>query len=225
MNSEAGEIANVAKCLEHGLDVCGGEDRGVYALSDAAAKGHVGVLGVLSEAGVRDSGEALMRAISVKNRDSIMFLVKHYENHSLTHLLRDTRTGVLILFKVLEYFYDPLSPKLVRWLIGVGANTTPKVTIVQPGGVSTIYTARELVGWYKRKHNREEVPTLYAIDQLLKQEEAVKALSWRWPRDLCLCRSGRKKQECVRFRVKFLSRNTTSRVVLQGLLRYTRKSF
>ena len=226
MKCEAGDVADVEKLLKHGLELCGGEDRGVCALTVAAEKGHRRVLELLSGAGVRDDGEALMRAIIVKNRDSIMFLVKHYERHSLAHVLRDTRTGVLILFKVLEYFSDPLSPRLMHWLVGVGANTAPRVLVFQRGGVAIKSTARELVASLKQKHTREEVPTLYAMDRLLKQEEAVKALSWRWPGCECSsCISKRTRDSRVLSRAVYMSRNATSRVVLQGLLRYTRKSF
>lgn len=208
----SGDVAAVQKAVDgFGLEVCGGAD----AFVCAAEEGHTQVLDVLSEAGVRDAAEALMRAISLKQRSSIKFLVRQYERHSLTYL-QGTRTGVTILFKVLEYFEDCFSPKLAYWLIESGVNLDTRVALVQGGNIARRYiTARELVSEFRTVHSRESVPTLYAIERTMKQQEAVQALSWLWP-------SVNPKKRSQRVVVRIV-RNRTARVALRGLLRYMEK--
>lgn len=179
----------------------------------AAEQGHTQLLDVLSEAGVRDTGEALMRAISLKKRNSTMFLIRQYDRYNLNYV-NNTRTGVTLLFKVLEYFEDCFSPKLVRWLMDAGVNTDTRVALVQPGVPQRFITPRELIDEFKRVYTREGVPALYAIDTLLKQEAAAKALDWLWPRVETVNRR-RKATVVVR-----IYRPTTPNVALRALLRY-----
>ena len=218
--ARAGDIASVREALQHGLNVCGGADGGVDAFVCAAEEDHTEVLDVLCEAGVRDTGEALMRAISLKKRDSTMFLLKQYERDSLNHV-NNTRTGVLLMFKVLEYFDDYFSAKLFRWLMDAGANTEARVSLVQSvDEPALVITARELVDRFKGVHSREECPALYLIDKLLKQEVATKALSWLWPYEHEVRAPPCK---CTHIRI-WRQKTVTSPVALRSILRYMRKT-
>ena len=123
-----------------------------------------------------------------------------------------------ILFKVLEYFEDCFSPKLFRWLIEAGVNTDHRVVLVQRGDRPDRYiSARELVEEFTTVHSPESVPALFAIEKTMKQQEAVKALSWLWPVEKKSGKSGKSGRVVVR-----VVRNRAPRVVLRSLLRYTR---
>ena len=221
---EEGDVEVVKHALEHGLDIFGGLSGGVNALVQSARRGHVGVMQLLSEAGVRDTGAALMCAIRFYRRNSVMFLLKHYETCSLNYV-DGTRTGVSLLFKTIELFRYSFSPKLLHWLVSAGVPTKARVTVVQhpaAGAGREKFTPRELVDFYKDAYTREEAPTLFAIDKLLKQEEAVHAVSWLWP--AVDWRWPSKKATPIPVHVVRRSRSSTSRVVLSGLVRYINKS-
>lgn len=213
--ARTGDVDSVEQAVgEYGLDVCGGAE----AFVCAAEEGHTHVLDVLAGAGLRESGEAMMRAISCKQMDSVKFLVCQYEKNSL-NFVAGTNIGVIILFKVLEYFEEDFSPKLVHWLIKVGVNTDARVTLIQDTSAPLFITARELIQKFKEKNSREDVPMLYAIDRVLKQEEAIKAHSWVWPRPRVFAKHKKKKGRVV---VRIFRINT-SHAVLGALWRYTRK--
>lgn len=210
--ARAGEVGAVREFLnEPGFDL----RDGFHAFVCAAEEGHIQVLDVLSQAGVRDTGEALMRAISLKKWDSAVFLFRQYDRFNLNHI-NNTRTGVSILFKALEYFQDCFSPKLLRWLMDAGANTHARVKLVQPGLPCRFITPRELIDEFKRVDTRQSVPSLYAIDNLLKQEAGVLARDWLWPKD----KTGRKSKNTVAVRIVL---PTTPHVALSALFKYTRK--
>lgn len=222
--ADEGDVDGVKRVLQHGLDICGGASRGVNVLIRSARRGHVGVMQLLSEAGVRDTGEALMCAIRFNRRNSIMFLLKQYERYSLNYV-DGTRAGVKLLFKTIELFRYSFSPKLLHWLVGAGVPTKARVTVVQhpaAGAGREKLTARELVDIYEDTYTREEAPTLYAIDKVLKQEEAIHAVSWLWPS--VDWRWPSKKRPPIPVHVERRSNRSTSRVVLSGLVNYIKKT-
>lgn len=218
-----GDIDGVKKILEHGLDLCGGPSGGVDALAKAAHGGHVGIMAVLSEHGVKDSGRALLCAIDSRQKDSIMFLLEQYDRDSLDYVKRRMGMVSSLLFFIIKSRNDfvHFAPKLVRWVIDrarpEGDFRRPTVSF-QPIGTAQIEVASTLVG---AREGGEQ--TLRAISRLLKQAKAVHAVSLLWPRVVWLGPGKKKKAQAPSVSIVRRTRLGTSRVVLGGLFRYARK--
>lgn len=211
--------------LRLGLDVCGGISGGVKALEHAAGKGHVEVMQLLTDAGVKDTGACFVLAAQLGQRNSIRFLMKQYEKDALDHV--EASSGPTLLIAAIKN--QRLGPKMVRWLMDAGANTRQSLILrVHPtmGPQVDVGTPKNFLGRGMARYTPGKVPpTLIAIDRLLRQEEAVHAKSWLWPEvDVEVEETG-KKSSLTSIHVVRMSRSTTSRVVLGGLLRYTRKKF
>lgn len=206
-------------CL--GLDVCGGVTRGVRALELAAGMGHVEVMQLLTDAGVKDNdGACLCFTVACAKQNSVRFLQKQYEKDSLDHVKE--LSGTSLLHGVIKN-HQHLGPKMLRWLINAGANTTASlyVMIRETGAEVDLGTPRALLVSEMGQYSPDEVPsTLTAIDRLFKQEEAIHAKSWLWSGGV-----EKTKKKSSLTSIKYLRRSSrdTSRVVLSGLLRYTRK--
>ena len=204
-----------------GLDVCGGASRGVKALELAAGTDQVEVMQLLAEAGVRDTGSALASAIIVAKRNSINFLLKQYERDSLDHVNKGS--GPTLLICAIRNYKYKFAPKLVRWLLDSGASTTRIVTMVDADGIQVHRgTARACMRFEKATQVvGGNGGKLEAIGRLLKQEDAVHAISWVWPRI----------EEAIPTTTTTMvlplvrrSREATSRVALRGILRYSKKT-
>lgn len=224
--SDEGCVDGVKQALEHGLDVCGGPSRGLVALHNATRGGHVEVMRVLTDAGVRDTScSALVVALFLGRRDAIRFLLKHYERHYKRNSISDVYGTISLMFTIIHNSPWSFSPKLVRWLIDAGVNTKVVAKPVVCGSMVFVResdTPREVLDRLKAKHPPEQAPMLYAIDRLLHQEDAVHAKSWLWPR------VEPEVEPEVEPAKKTLSTRTRwsrskSGVVLRGLRRYNSK--
>lgn len=218
--------SHVSQVLSAGLELVvnmlGRVDRRVETLIQAAGSGHVEVMQALSEAGVEDTGEAMAYAIKFRQRNSIMFLMKQYDKSSLRHV--STLCGASLLFHAIDStdVFEHFAPKLVRWLMDAGANTKAPVVLLsrvdhrRPSVTAQEYV-RSLIG-----SGHLETKSLHVIAVLLKQEEAVHAVSWLWPLKKSKEKS-KKKPNPLLVGIVRRSRRETSLVVVGGLMRYTRK--
>lgn len=81
---EEGDVGGVRKALEHGVEFCG--DLGDL-LCSAATNGHVEILQIFAEFGVKDSRRrGLTCAVESRQWDSARFLVKQYDEESLDYV-------------------------------------------------------------------------------------------------------------------------------------------
>ena len=220
--SDQGSVDGVKLALEHGLDICGGPSRGLAALHNATRGGHVEVMRVLTDAGVRDTScSALVVALFLGRRDATRFLLKHYKRNSIS----DVYGTMSLMFTIIHNSQWSFSPKMVRWLIDAGVNTKVVAKPVECGSwvfVGEGKTPREVLDGLKAKHPPEQAPMLHAIDRLLHQEAAVHAKSWLWPG--VDWRWPSKKGPPIPVHIVRRSGSSTSRVVLSGLSNYTKKT-
>ena len=215
-----GKCDSLRGMLRLGLDICGGVSRGVKALELAAGKGHVEVMQLLTDAGVKDEyGACLCFVVNlVPEKNSIRFLLKQYEKDSLDHVKE--LSGTSLMHGVIRN-HKQLGPKMFRWLLDAGANTTASLhaMIQETGAEVDLGTPRaSLVGIMGQYSPDEVPPTLTAIDRLFKQEDAIHAKSWLWPGGV----EEKTKKKTKSTSVKYLRRR--NRVVVSGLLRYTGKT-
>lgn len=95
---DGGYASGVQVMLEQlGLENCGGVTRGRGALKLAAVKGHVQVMQILAEAGVRDKGAALVHAVKASQRGSIFHLMRQYSLDSLNHVQVSSGATLLVM--------------------------------------------------------------------------------------------------------------------------------
>lgn len=205
-----------------GLESCGGASRGVKALELAAGADQVEVMELLTEAGVRDTGTAFACAVIGNHRKSILFLRRQYYRDSLDHINKGNKSSgpTLLICAIRSYEYS-FAPKLVRWLLDAGASTTTRVTMVDDDGYEVHRgTARECM----RSERATQVGNggrLDAIGRLLRQEDAIHAKSWLWPRNTQAAK--KKTGRITTMALVRKSSSDTSRIVLRGLLGYSRK--
>ena len=220
-----GKCDAVREMLGLGLGVCGGISRGVKALEHAAGKGHVEVMQILTDAGVKDTGTCFVAAAQFSQRNSVRFLMKQYEKDSLGHV-EATSGPSLLIAAIKNHNHCGFGPKMVRWLLNAGANTKESLVCrLHPTtgpqfdfGTPNVFLGREMARYPAGKVPR----TLTAIDRMLKQEEAVHAKSWLWPGVDAEVEEMKNKPSSTSIRI-WTIRRCTSRVVVGGLLRYTRK--
>ena len=218
-----GNCDGIRAMLSLGLDLCGGISRGVKAMGQAASKGHVEVMQILTDAGVKDTGTCFVIATQRTKRDAIRFLMKQYELDSLDHIEASTGPALLTVC-IKNHDLSGFCVKLVRWLIDTGADSSKPLVCslgtTMPG--LDFGTPRMILGREIAEYSLGEVPpTLTAIDRLLQQEEAVHAKSFLWPE----VEDEVQKPGSISSRIFRVSRCTASRVVVGGLLRYTCKKF
>ena len=225
----AGRDEQVRRMLSSlGLEVCGGESRGLIALQVSAANGHLNVVEILSKAGVKDSdGKALVFAINFMKRDCVEFLLKQYDRESLDHAKSSGPEFLHVLTRNYLYFGPTFSPRLARWIMNAGANAeSPYIHDDVLGTRANFGPLRKTLDFLMGRHGVNKVPpTLVAIDRLLKQEDAVHAISWLWVSSESSEGTKKRSKRSTSTHILRKSAHVTSRVVLGGLLRYTRKEF
>lgn len=217
--ADQGDVANVRKALEHRPDLC--VSRGIPVLHSAAELGHVGVMEVLSEYGVKDTVVALFKSVRSRQWESARFLVKQYDRDSLDHV-KQLDVGVNLLFLVMCKHKSYFAPKFVRWLMDAGVELRQRVS-VPVRSEQRPFLAQDFVDFHMGNREASDIPYLYAIGKLLKQEEAVHAKSWLWPLVLWLW-AGRKKKS-LSLSLNPVRSSRYSRVALRGLFRYTEKTY
>ena len=201
--------------LSFGLETCGGHTEGHQAFQVASFFGHVDLLELLAQKGIRDTGAALIFGTFGSKQESVKFLLNKYKESSEQDQVqdrvnyRDERGRTALMMAVGKYNF---SPKMVKWLVEAGADTTVRVEVPQDGDDTLLeWTTKLMVG-----ETEENVQKVKAIRRVLMQEDAVHAKSWLWP-ETCT-NSSKKKFGPITAVVR---RN--SRVVNLALLRYSGK--
>eukprot|EP00903_Cladosiphon_okamuranus_P012099 g11354.t1 len=177
-----------------GIKGCGGDSGGVDALCAAAVKAqHLGIMAMLTNAGVVDTGKALMGAVGGVREASVKFLLQ--QRRTTSGLLGYANSAVYMpLYFSIEVFPTAeglpllISPRVVRLLLDAGADTTLPLRF--PGnrrvrefnGTPLALVDRDIrekkVGGLDA--TKEQMDRLEAVRRLLLRVEAVHAVSWLW---------------------------------------------
>ena len=176
-----------------GIEGCGGESRGVDALSAAARSRYVNIMAILVGAGVVDTGAALCMAAKWGGEVSVKFLLRQQEARPIggeVYTNAGDHVGATPLLNAIAA--NRCSARVVRMLIDVGADTTSAVRLTHPTGKKAFnYTPMGIVTHFLRKKKvggqdvtEEQMNARKVIRRLLLQVEAVHAMSWLWPSDI-----------------------------------------
>ncbi|CAN0135695.1 unnamed protein product [Pylaiella littoralis] len=174
-----------------GIKGCGGRSGGAEALRLAAEEQHMGIMAILTEAGVRDTrtAAALSGATEYGRTAAVKFLLCQQKTSAQSAYVnaRDPNGASPLLSSIAGC--RPSSPRIVRLLIDAGA------------GLTSFQNMGNCVGWGRSplelttcmlrdkiveetRATEEQLQTLEAIRSLLLRVEAVYAVSWLWPSDV-----------------------------------------
>jgi len=182
-----------------GIEGCGGVTRGVDALALAAIEQKVEIMGILTGAGVVDTGEALIAAVQNGKMDSVRFLLQQKVARSpgVGYLnVRDPERATPLLRSVLSF--PPYSPRMVRLLVDAGADPSAGIPVKGEGSSpcnGTVLAFTELmlkdkkVGGGKNA-TEEQLNGLEGIRRLLLRVDALRAVSWCWPNSVSRITAG-----------------------------------
>lgn len=192
--AQLGHAAVVCELLQQvGLRGCGGEASGVNALRLAAENQHLEIMAALTDAGVVDTGVALVGAAGGGREASVKYLLRNEPKATTLEFPYVMGGGVR---NPLFGSVQGCSPRVVRLLIDAGADTTGTITThlinLETNRPEEVKTFKPLdlaersirekkIG--EKDATEEQLHKLEAIRRLLLQEEAVHALSWLWPHD------------------------------------------
>ena len=202
--AQGGHSGVVRELAQHfGIEGCGGESGGVFALSLAAQMKHLNIMAILSQAGVVDTGEALVSAAAFGGEASAKFLLQQHQQHQQQPQAGGTRhDGAYVNFRsrlnaqtplVGTVVFESCSPRTVRLLVDAGADTSSPVRPVDLAGEAWFDgTPLALTNCMLRKEivfgetddtdpTEERLLRLQAIRRLLMTVDAVHAISWLWP--------------------------------------------
>lgn len=185
-NGHSGVVRELLRQL--GIGGCGGESAGQGALNLATEQVHVDVMALLTEAGVVDTGMALVAASAIGREASVKFLLQQhlepladrdgYINNTLD------QSGATPLFASTTV----TSPRIARLLIDAGADTTLSVPLKSSTGCEVKFTplAFTILTLRDKKIGgmditEDQLNRLEAMRRLLLRVEAVHAVSWLWP--------------------------------------------
>lgn len=184
MNGHLQAVTELVQQL--GIKGCGG---GVEALRLAAEHNRVDIMGVLTNAGVVDTGMALVVAAEFCFEACVKYLLEHHApktRRGSGYVNHRGKTGRTALFNAIA-FKRP-SPRLVRLLVDAGADATSPVRVMDTWGRMTNFTPLELTAGMFNDHDDDETRAtditeerrhrLDAIRRLLLRLEAVHARSW-----------------------------------------------
>lgn len=186
----------VLELLQHlGIEGCGGESRGLNALSVAAQGNHVGIMAMLADAGVVDTGEALVVACRWGGEPTVKFLLQQHQQHQQQGTIEgnsyvNTADGLgrTALLYIVENSRSS-SPRIVRRLVDAGADTTSTFQLKYSRGGEVIFDGTPLALTTSmlcservrgKDATEEQLNGLARIQRLLLQAEAVHAMSWLW---------------------------------------------
>lgn len=167
------------------------------ALCQAAGSQHLGILSILTDAGVLDTGEAVVAAATCGRETSLQYLLRRHWRQTPGELAYINGIcdggGKPLLFCCIANWRHNAS-RIVRLLVDAGADTTSAVRLAGPtGGVVFNDTPLAFVKFFFRVKNRggedateEQLQQLEAARRLLLQVEAIHATSWLWPSAMCL---------------------------------------
>eukprot|EP00752_Nemacystus_decipiens_P011612 g10310.t1 len=194
-----------------GIEGCGGETRGENALEGAAMGQHLDVMAMLMDAGVVDTGKALLNAARRSWEAQVKLLLRRRQQPGSPAGLVDyvqsrDEYDATPLFNSIDGFDESddvrhtTSLKVVRLLIDAGADTSSVVLVTNTPGGDDVYfngtplaftkhcLANKMVGGRKRGATDEQMNRLEAVRRLLLRVEAVHAVSWLWEREPLLVR-------------------------------------
>lgn len=175
-----------------GIKRCGGATGGVQALEVAAEINRTDIMGVLTDAGVVDTGMALVVAAEFCHEASVKFLLEQFQggggHGGSGYVNHRGQTGRTALFNAIV-FSRP-SPRIVRLLVDAGADMVSALRVLDTGGRVSNDTPLELASDILRENEiegkdatEERRHRLEAIRRLLLRLEAVHAVSWLWSGD------------------------------------------
>eukprot|EP00752_Nemacystus_decipiens_P016565 g14805.t1 len=186
---------------EVGIEGCGGASGGVDALGLAAEKDHLDVMVVLTDAGVVDTGDALVQAAGWGSEVMVKYLLRQQQQMQQQETGRGERTGMdayvsatddMGLTPILSSILHCRShaARVVRLLVDAGADTTSPVHVVGDReihdtplnhletAIATLSARSKAAGG--NDAIQQMLSTLKAIRRLLLQVGAVHAVSWLW---------------------------------------------
>lgn len=133
-----GRLDVVRELLQRvGIEGCGGKSGGVAALEVAAAKKHLDIMVMLTNAGVVDPGRALVFAASVGGESYVKLLLRQREGKAdgmrdYAHNSRHYRDRTPLICSILVC--RPFCPRVVRLLVDAGADPASPVRCTDLGG-------------------------------------------------------------------------------------------
>lgn len=181
-----------------GIEGCSGPSGGLDALRLAGQAQHVDIMAALTDAGVVDTGFALLMAAGLGCEASVKFLLRQPAGrHNVNAVDRSGRTA-LICCMAFGGFSSPSgdfrspSSRIARLLIDAGADTASSVRLVDrawrvlyddtPLGFATRMLREKKVGADSAR--KDQLHQVEAIRRLLLRVEAVHAVSWLWINDV-----------------------------------------
>ena len=194
MAVQKGHLQMVQELIQQvGIKGCGGESGGLLALNVAAREQHVEIMALLTDAGVIDTGGALIKAAKFGREESAKFLVqqkglKNWDVDGGVYVNASSPEGTPLICCVVNC--GPRSPRIVRLLVDAGADTTSAVQFGSKAGrVVFDDTPLALATFFLRQKKfpggiratEKQLQWLEAIRRLLLRVETVHAVSWLWP--------------------------------------------
>jgi len=187
--AQCGRTQVVVELLKLGVKVCGGASRGKQALFFAAQDNHVDVMALLRDSGVVDSSRALVAAAAFGREAAVRFLLR--QKSGSAYVNSSDANGRTVLYRAVWGAH----PRIARWLLDAGADESlsslAQRTQVFDGGPifwqdTPLALARRSVETKRFRFDRateEQLRNLEAIHRLFLRVEAVRAVSWLWPRE------------------------------------------
>lgn len=173
-----GDSDAVRELIRHvGIEGCDGPSRGVNALVTAARDKHVDIMVLLTDAGVVDTGGALIAAAEYGGVVSVKYLLQRQKQ---TTAERKAYVNAPGLFGATHLLWSiqacrPCSSRIARLLVDAGADTTSTVTMADVQGFGPMaYTPVEIA---MRRIRRKKVEGKEDIsDEQLRSVEAIRRL-------------------------------------------------
>ena len=187
-NGHSGVVRELVQ--QFGIEGCGGASRGVDALAVAAMNQHMDTMAVLTDAGVVDSGLALINAIGHGSELPVKFLLQQRKGDEANYLNYPLRYGNTPLVHTFGFGgVSSPSPRIMRLLVNAEADTSSAVRRMYIGGEvefnGTLLTLAHHMLREKKVDGKaateDQLNRLEGIRRLLLQVEAVHAVSWIWP--------------------------------------------
>ena len=173
-----------------GIEGCGGVTGGLNALTMAAESQQLEMMVLLTRAGVVDTGLALISAANRGCESGVKYLLLEWKANGQGAGYLDTRhrNGATPLFASIMACVLPCSPRTTRLLVDAGADTTTPFKVSDnDGGVISNDTPLALVTGMLcdngNKATEEQLNSLEGTRRVLMRVDAIRAVSWLWPRD------------------------------------------
>lgn len=194
---------------QRGVEGCVGADGGAQALLMAAQNGHVETMAILADAGVVDTGTALLVAAARADLAAVRLLLQQRKLQGpstdvVGYINMRQSNGHTPLFCSIDAVPDadgvhqPISPRVARMLIDAGADTTSALRVTNVGG-DIFFCGTPLAYACKCLREKEvggkdatekELRRLETARRLLLRVEAVRAASWLWRADDSIAQLG-----------------------------------